>query len=605
MVTVIVKNPQNNTFLCLNWNTTEWKSFPTGGIDNDDLVEAAKREVREEKGYINIKFIKQLGDSIYAEFYRPHKDSNVFAHFQYLLFELENEEMAEVSAKEKEQHEAIWIKEENVESFINVWNQKIAWKRLVYGDFAYIENGININSGFLNGLETKEAKEKMIEWLEEKGAGKRAVNYKLKDWVFSRQRYWGEPIPLVYCEHCKKIVQENEKIWKLEIGNWKLIENYKLKIENLEFAKGELLNPGWVADENLPLELPAVEHYEPSGTGESPLANMPEWVNTACPKCGGPAKRETNTMPQWAGSSWYYLRYIDPRNGKALVDKEKEKYWSPVDLYVGGAEHATRHLIYARFWHKFLYDIGVVNYDEPFTRLRHVGVILAEDGRKMSKRWGNVINPDEVVEKFGADAMRVYEMFMGPFSQPCAWSASGLKGGRNFLEKVWALKQRIAADFATDSRGINSLLHKTVKKVGEDIEEFKFNTAISAMMILVNEMSAQEKISLENHEALLRILSPFAPHIAEELWQELGRKESIFKEKWPEYDPELVKDKIINLVVQVNGKLRGTIEVPVDIIAEEAKKAALASEKIKKWVAGKKIVKVIFVKGKLVNIAVK
>ncbi|MCG2691014.1 class I tRNA ligase family protein [Candidatus Parcubacteria bacterium] len=310
-------------------------------------------------------------------------------------------------------------------------------------------------------------------------------------------------------------------------------------------------------------------------------------------------------MPQWAGSSWYYLRYIDPRNGKALVDKEKEKYWSPVDLYVGGAEHATRHLIYARFWHKFLYDIGVVNYDEPFTRLRHVGVILAEDGRKMSKRWGNVINPDEVVEKYGADATRVYEMFMGPFSQPCAWSANGLKGARNFLEKVWALKQRITADFATDSRGIDSLLHKTVKKVGEDIEEFKFNTAISAMMIFINNLEKENKMSLILYSKFLILLSPFAPFMSEELWRELGHKESVFKEKWPEYDPELVKDEMIDLVVQVNGKLRDTIPASADIGEEEARKLALASGKIKKWIAGKEIVKVIFVKGKLVNIAVK
>ncbi|MBU4455378.1 leucine--tRNA ligase, partial [Patescibacteria group bacterium] len=381
--------------------------------------------------------------------------------------------------------------------------------------------GININSNLLDGLPTKEAKEKIIKWLEEKGAGKRAVNYKLKDWVFSRQRYWGEPIPLIFCNCCKKLAEN----YKLQITNYKQIQNSKLeidskfKIQNYEFNLGEILNPGWVADENLPLELPAVEHYEPSGTGESPLANMPEWVNVKCPKCGGPAKRETNTMPQWAGSSWYYLRYIDPRNGKALVDKEKEKYWSPVDLYVGGAEHATRHLIYARFWHKFLYDIGVVNYDEPFTRLRHVGVILAEDGRKMSKRWGNVINPDEVVEKYGADATRVYEMFMGPFSQPCAWSANGLKGARNFLEKVWALKQRITADFATDSRGIDSLLHKTVKKVGEDIEEFKFNTAISAMMIFINNLEKENKMSLILYSKFLILLSPFAPFMSEELWR--------------------------------------------------------------------------------------
>ncbi|MCK5027650.1 MAG: GxxExxY protein, partial [Candidatus Pacebacteria bacterium] len=398
VVTALVKNPKNNTFLCLNWNTTEWKSFPTGGIDGDDLIEAAKREVKEETGYVNIKFIKQLGDSIYAEFYRPHKGSNVMANFKYLFFELEDEEREDVLKKEKEQHEAVWIKEEEVGSFINVWNQKIAWKRLTHGELAYCGEGMNINSEFLDGLETKQAKEKMIEWLEKKKLGERAINYKLQDWVFSRQRYWGEPIPIVHCKKCGAVA---------------------------------------VPEEELPVMLPDVEKYEPTGTGESPLAGIDEWVKTTCPKCGGAGKRETNTMPQWAGSSWYYLRYIDPNNDRSLIDKKKEKYWSPVDFYVGGAEHATRHLIYARFWHKFLYDIGVVSYDEPFTRLQHVGLILAEDGRKMSKRWGNVINPNDVIENYGADAMRVYEMFMGPFSQPCAWNTNGLAGTRRFLEKIW------------------------------------------------------------------------------------------------------------------------------------------------------------------------
>ncbi len=293
--------------------------------------------------------------------------------------------------------------------------------KLKNGVEVFCGEGINVNSEFLDELKTKDAKVKIIGWLEEKGVGERAVNYKLKDWVFSRQRYWGEPIPLVYCEHCKNEAEEFIKSKNINTNELKRagISNFQFPISNTKFNFGELLNPGWLAaeEDKLPVKLPEVESYEPSGTGESPLVNIKDWVNTTCPKCGGPAKRETNTMPQWAGSCWYYLRYIDPHNDWELVDKEKEKYWSPVDFYVGGAEHATRHLIYARFWHKFLYDIGAVNYDEPFTRLQHVGLIMAEDGRKMSKRWGNVINPDEMVEKYGADAMRVYEMFMGPFGQ--------------------------------------------------------------------------------------------------------------------------------------------------------------------------------------------
>ena len=416
----------------------------------------------------------------------------------------------------------------------------------------------------LNGLKTKQAKEKIIEWLEKNGVGKKAINYKLKDWVFSRQRYWGEPIPIIHCEKCGAV---------------------------------------GVPEKDLPVKLPEVEQYAPSGTGESPLATIPEWVNTTCPKCGGSGKRETNTMPQWAGSSWYYLRYIDPKNDKVLVDKKKEEYWSPVDFYVGGAEHATRHLIYARFWHKFLYDIGVVNYEEPFKKLRHVGLIMAEDGRKMSKRWGNVINPDDIVEKYGADAMRVYEMFMGPFSQSCAWSTSGLVGTRKFLEKIWGVKLKVKSK-KLESNNLN-MLHKTIKKVGDDIKEFKLNTAVSAMMILVNALEKEKEISQEVYEKLLLILSPFAPHITEELWGELSNKESIFKQKWPEYNPKLIKDEKIQLVVQINGKLRDTIEVDADISENDAKKVVLESEKIKKWTEGKKIIKIIFVKGKLVNVVVK
>ncbi len=431
---------------------------------------------------------------------------------------------------------------------------------------AFIGDGVAVNSEFLNGLKVVDAKEKMIKWLEEKNLGKRAINYKIKDWVFSRQRYWGEPIPIVHCEKCGNVaVPENE----------------------------------------LPLKLPEVKNYEPTGTGESPLANIKEWVNTKCPKCGGPAKRETNTMPQWAGSSWYYLRYIDPKNDKALIDKNKDKYWSPVDFYVGGAEHATRHLIYARFWHKFLFDIGVVNYDEPFTRLQHVGLILAEDGRKMSKRWHNVINPDEIVEKYGADAMRVYEMFMGPFSQPCAWSTNGLIGARRFLEKVWKIQYKVSSiKYQGDDNKLESIVHKTIKKVTEDVENFRYNTAISTLMILANALEKEEKIYLIHYTLYLILLAPFAPHLAEELWAEIGNEESIFKEKWPKYNPALVKDETINLVIQINGKIRDTIEVSSDISEEEAKKISLESEKIKKWLEGKETKKVIFVKGKLINIVI-
>ncbi len=431
----------------------------------------------------------------------------------------------------------------------------------------YADNGVNVNSDFLNGLLTSEAKKKIVEWLEKEGKGKKKVNYKLNDWVFSRQRYWGEPIPFVHCEKCGAVP---------------------------------------VAEKDLPVRLPDVEHYEPTGTGESPLANITEWVNTTCPKCGSAAKRETNTMPQWAGSSWYYLRYIDPKNSESLIDKDKEKYWSPVDFYVGGAEHATRHLIYARFWHKFLYDIGVVSREEPFEKLQHVGLIMAEDGRKMSKRWGNVINPDDIIEAYGADAMRVYEMFMGPFGQSCAWSTSGLSGARKFLDRVWNISDKVSLELVDESsKEIKSLLHKTIKKIGNDIVEFKLNTCISSLMILSN--AVEEKgISSGDFAKLVQILAPFAPHLAEEIWRDkLGNTESIFRPAWPKYDPELIKDDVVNLVVQINGKLRATIEVAADISEDEAKKLATENENIKKWLEGKEVVKIIFVPGKLLNIVIK
>jgi leucyl-tRNA synthetase len=437
------------------------------------------------------------------------------------------------------------------------------------GKYAYTEDGFLFDSGEFTGLSSSVARKEMIKYLVKNNLGSKKINFKIKDWVFSRQRYWGEPIPLIHCEKCGVVpVPENE----------------------------------------LPLLLPDVKSYEPTDNGESPLAAISDWVNTKCPHCGGPAKRETNTMPQWAGSCWYYLRYIDPKNDKTLVDKKLEKYWSPVDFYVGGAEHATRHLIYARFWHKFLFDIGAVSYEEPFTKLKHVGLIMGPDGRKMSKRWGNVINPDDIVTEQGADALRVYEMFMGPFDQACNWNNNGLIGTRKFLEKIFNLGE--LTEFK-EVKEIKSLLHKTIKKVGEDIEGFYFNTAISALMILVNEIvDTKNKISAlplskEDFFKLLQILSPFAPHISEELAEKLGYKDSIFTTTWPKYDPALIKDERVNLVIQVNGKLRATLNVDCEISEAEAIALAKGEELVKKWLEGKEIVKTIFVSGKLLNIVVK
>lgn len=436
---------------------------------------------------------------------------------------------------------------------------------------AFTDDGILVNSAQFSGLKSVEARSKMTDFLIENKKGSRKINYKIKDWVFSRQRYWGEPIPLIHCEKCGVVpVPENE----------------------------------------LPLLLPDVESYEPSGTGESPLATISEWVNTSCPTCGAPAKRETNTMPQWGGSCWYYLRYIDPNNDEALVNKDKEKYWSPVDFYVGGAEHATRHLIYSRFWHKFLFDIGVVSYEEPFTKLQHVGLIMGEDGRKMSKRWGNVVNPSDIADTYGADALRVYEMFMGPFDQAVNWSNQGLSGTRKFLERIAKFSEDFIEPEKEDEKNL-SLLHKTIKKVGDDIEAFAFNTAISALMILLNEITDyktknnKSPLKLSNFKSFLIILAPFAPHLSEELWEKLGGITSITKEAWPEFSVDLIKDKTINLVIQINGKLRATVEVDAEIKQEEALALALLNANIKTHLEGKEIVKNIFIPGKLLNIVIK
>ena len=405
----------------------------------------------------------------------------------------------------------------------------------------------------------------------DKVGGKITTKYKLKDWVFSRQRYWGEPIPVIHCEKCGVVP---------------------------------------VPEKDLPVILPKVKSYAPTGTGESPLADIKKWVNTKCPKCKGAGKRETNTMPQWAGSSWYYLRFMDPKNSKALVDKKKEKYWAPVDMYVGGTEHATRHLIYARFWHKFLFDIGAVTTEEPFLQLKNQGLVLAEDGRKMSKRWGNVVDPDEMVLRFGADALRVYIMFMGPFENAIAWQTNGMVGTRRFIERVWALQNKIIdkKSGAKESREFLSLLNKTIKKVGEDITSFSFNTAISAMMILINQTDKEVGISRESLEKLLLILAPFAPHTTEEMWHNVGEKtkqrKSIHLESWPKVDTTLLRDETVKIAVQVNGRVRDELSLSADIDENTLKTLVFARDNVKKWTDGKEIKKTIYIKNKLMNIVI-
>ena len=470
---------------------------------------------------------------------------------------------------------------------------------------AWTEDGIHVNSEFLDGLNKKEAIAKMLEFLGEKGIGKKAVNYKLRDWVFSRQRYWGEPIPLVHCPDCGIVP---------------------------------------VPEEELPLELPAVKTYQPTGTGESPLAGIDSWVNCKCPKCGKDARRETNTMPQWAGSCWYYLRYLDPTNTKCFADKSKENYWMPVDLYVGGAEHAVLHLLYARFWHKVLYDLGLVSTKEPFQRLINQGMITSfafqrkskslvavdmveerdgkyyskEDGEelerviaKMSKSLKNVVNPDEMIQNYGADSVRMYEMFMGPLTVSKPWNTQGLIGVNRFLDKIWNLSEKPLSD--TDIKGkldkdlasLRKTYAKTVKKVTEDTSNLDFNVAISQMMIFINEASKFDSIPREMWEGFVLLLSPYAPHLSEELWEKLGHKESLAYESWPTFSEEYCKDDTKEFPVMINGKLRAKFEAAADTDSATLEKMAKETEGFKKFTEGKTVAKIIVVPGKLVNVVVK
>ncbi len=432
--------------------------------------------------------------------------------------------------------------------------------------FTDCETGIMINSGFLNGLSVENAIKKITEWLTDKGLGEESVKYKLRDWVFSRQRYWGEPIPIVHCEKC-----------------------------------------GYVAlpEKQLPLLLPEVVNYETTDTGESPLAAMTDWINTTCPKCGGKATRETDTMPQWAGSSWYFLRYADPHNDKALASKEALDFWTPVDWYNGGMEHTTLHLLYSRFWHKFLYDIGIVPTNEPYMKRTSHGMILGEDGQKMSKSRGNVINPNDIVDEFGADTLRLYIMFIGDFEKAAPWSSNAVKGCKRFLDRIWNLAEtRLSGDANSYSLANESAVHRTIKKVSDDIESMKFNTAIAALMALVNEFYDKAP-SRADVKALLTLLSPFAPHIAEELWEIQGFGGFACQAEWPSYDESKMIEAEREIAVQVGGKLKTTIMVPNDADDTTVIEAAKADDKIKRLIDGKEVLRTIIVKNKLINLIVK
>jgi leucyl-tRNA synthetase len=768
-VQAVVFHPTEDKIIQLCWKKVPWKTLVIGGVEGEETYEeAVRREVQEETGYKNFLTIEKLGWQMESHYFAKHKDVNRQAYPQVFVVKLKDLEKDNLSDTENETHEVTWVPSAEIsKTFAPISELSEILANLDRGPHAFLGSGKIINSAKFNSLDSEKARTEIT-----KSFGRVKVSYKLKDWVFSRQRYWGEPFPIVHCEKCGAVP---------------------------------------VKEKDLPVVLPKVKFYEPTGTGESPLAAIEKWVNTKCPKCLAEknktkylifdfdgvlgdtykntvyahsvmygsslkeaerkmmeyfsnipnhtrssirtpeqirkdldfsekfgkiladsevklftkfikeikkykntkiaivssgskqyvepavkrtglkpthilafedhhskeekienvckdwgvkvedvyyftdtkadvyelqntlqadkligcawgysgfddlkqvlaeknilkdfkdihrifnsdcsAKRETNTMPQWAGSSWYYLRYMDPKNSKALVDPKNEKYWGPVDLYVGGTEHATRHLIYARFWHKFLFDIGVVSTKEPFMQLKNQGMILGSDNRKMSKRWGNVINPDEVVKNVGADTLRVYEMFMGPFEQEISWSTDNMVGSRRFLERVWKLQEKLI-DEKSESKEVVTLLHKTIKKVTEDLLGFNFNTAISSFMIFVN--SAEKNgISRGNYEILLKMLAPFAPHITEEIWAILGHKKSIHLDTWPEFDASKIVSDKTTIVVQINGKPRATFEIANGANQTEVEKIAKSLPEVSKWLAGKTITKIMFIKGKILSI---
>ena len=567
-VLVIAKHWAEDKYLCLDWGNFKWHSFVLGGIENGESAEqAAVRELKEETGFTDVKSIEVLPYQMHNYFYAKHKGENRYARYTTVYIELGSNAQVPTDERETKNHQYQWVAEKDISEFINLENNHFAYYMLNHPNEAFTDTntGVVIGSEIINGLSVAEAKKKIIDYLAEKGYGKEKVNYKLRDCVFSRQRYWGEPIPMVHCEKC-----------------------------------------GWVPldEKDLPLVLPDIEDYEPGANGESPLAKQTEWISTTCPHCHGPAQRETDTMPQWAGSSWYFLRYMDPHNTEALASKEALQYWSPIDWYNGGMEHTTLHLLYSRFWHKFLYDIGVVPTKEPYQKRTSHGMILGSNGEKMSKSKGNVVNPDDIVNEFGADTFRVYEMFMGPFDQTAPWSMESIRGCGKFLDRVWNL-QDFLVDGDTFSPTFEKAMHKAIKKVSEDIEEMKFNTAVATFMSLTNDFYREKKINRAEFKTFLQLLNPFAPHMTEELFQILGEKDTIANTPWPTYDPTKIIDDVVEVPVQINGKRKTVVQVPLDADEAAVRQIVHADATIVNNLGGKEIVKEIYVKNKIYNLVIR
>jgi leucyl-tRNA synthetase len=594
-IVAVVRDPRTKRTLMLDWGPrhSNWGGllFVGGGVEpgETDLIAVAKREIAEETGYTDVKFIKQAEVAVNNYYYSNVKDRHDKARMHGMLFELVSDRQTATAMDEGEKNKfkPVWVPDAKVTATVNDDGHDLI-HQLLTTDEALTADGVLINSGRFDGLTTAEAKPAVTKWLFDNGLGRGATKYKLRDWIFSRQHYWGEPIPVVHCPKCGVVP---------------------------------------VPESQLPVKLPDVEHYEPTETGESPLAAITDWVDTACPQCSGPAKRETDTMPNWAGSSWYYLRYTDPHNHQAFADPAKLKTWLPVDLYLGGMEHTTLHLLYSRFWHQFLYDQKLVPTPEPYAARRGQGIVLAADGRKMSKSLGNVVNPTDIITRYGADALRLYILFMAPYDESTAWSEERLGGASRFVHRIWTLAHELMAQHghtpgpSLDATGalptaVDRATHKAIKKVHDDLGGMHFNTAVSALMEYVNILSQPKtKAALLSPEyaslawrtlrTLILLIAPIAPHLAEELWHETGEDGSVHVAGWPQYDPQLLHDDVITIVVQVNGKVRANLAAAPDATEAELTAAAQADPNVARHLEGRAIVKTIVVPRKLINFVVR
>ncbi|MEI7689425.1 MAG: class I tRNA ligase family protein [Candidatus Saccharibacteria bacterium] len=578
----IVFDSKTNKYLCLKWKQFGWTAFITGGVESDDegdLIASAKREITEETGYKNLKPIRVMGGQVVSEYLATHKDENRKAFASAVLFELVDSEKIEVSVEESAKHEPIWLDLADITAETMTCAELDIWlSRLEAEGNLFTDEGILTNSGKFDGMLSSDAREQIVAWLESEGAGRNKISYKMRDWLISRQRYWGAPIPIIHCDDCGAVP---------------------------------------VPDDQLPVILPDIEDFKPKDGNTSALATVTDWVNVPCPKCGKPAKRETDTMDGYACSSWYHLRYLDPFNDKQAWDPAIENHWGPVDYY-NGADHAVAHLLYARFWQRFFYKLGLVSHPEPFKRMMYNAYILAADGTKMSKSRHNVVDPLELMDSgYGADSLRVYEMFIAPYDMEAPWDTRGVPGTYRFLNRVWTLVQEyidgqpVQLDESA-SREILAVAHHTAKKVTADIEDEKFNTSISAMMEAVNGYyKLKTKLPIGKCDAwdfaiesLLQVLSPFAPHITEELWEQTGHTSTIHVDCWPVWDEQYMQTDTITIVASVNGKVRAKLEVAKDISEDEAKKLALDNKNVQAFIGDQKPIKVIYVPGRLVNIVI-